>query len=82
MLGKRNAFAKISAEIAPPQAGQDIQDQLNRIVHRRNQVVHEGDLQRQSRPQQVKREMTDGTAIQADLDWLRTLVSAIDKVLA
>lgn len=82
MLGKRNAFAKIAAEIVPVQSSQDVQDQLNRIVHRRNQIVHEGDLQRQSRPQQIKREPTDGTAIQGDLDWLRTLITAIDKVLA
>lgn len=82
MLGKRKAFNKISAEIQPPQCVQDIKDWLNRIVHRRNQVVHEGDLQRQSRPQQIKRKPADDAAIQADLDWLRTLIAAIDKVLA
>lgn len=81
MLGKRNAFAKISAEIQPPQGAEDIKDRLDRVVRRRNQVVHEGDLQRQSRPQQVKREQTDGAAIKSDLDWLRTLILSIDKVL-
>lgn len=82
ILGKRNAFSKIAAEIVPAQGSQDIQERLNRIVYRRNQVVHEGDLQRQSRPQQIKREPADGAAIQGDLDWLRTLITAIDKVLA
>lgn len=82
MLGKRNAFAKISKEIVPPQGVQDIKDQLNRIVHRRNQIVHEGDLQRQSRPQQIKRESIADAAIQTDLDWLRTLIDAIDRVLS
>lgn len=81
MLGKRKAFNKISAEIQPPQGAQVIRARLDRIVRRRNQVVHEGDLQRQSRPQQVKREETDGSAIKADLDWLRTLIDAIDNVL-
>lgn len=81
MLGVRNPFNKISVEIVPSQAPQDIKDRLNRIVHRRNQVVHEGDLQRQSRPQRIKREAAEAAAIQADLDWLRTLVAAIDKVL-
>lgn len=81
MLGVRNAFSKISVEIVPPQAPQDIKNRLDRIVHRRNQVVHEGDLQRQSRPQRVKREVADAAAIQADLNWLRTLIEAIDKVL-
>lgn len=82
MLGKRNAFNKISIKILPPQQAADIKDRLNRIVHRRNQVVHEGDLQRQSRPQRIRREPTDNAVIQADLDWLRTLIAAIDKVLA
>lgn len=82
MLGKRKAFNKISTEILPPQGVQDIKDRLNRIVHRRNQIVHEGDLQRQSRPQQIKRESTADATIQTDLDWLRTLIDAIDRVLA
>lgn len=82
MLGKRKAFNKISTEIVPPQGVQDIKDRLNRIVHRRNQIVHEGDLQRQSRPQQIKRESTGDATIQSDLDWLRALIEAIDKVLA
>ncbi len=82
MLGTRKAFNKISTAITPPQAVTDIKERLNRIVHRRNQVVHEGDLQRQSRPQQIRRELTDDSAIQADLDWLRTLIAAIDAVLS
>ncbi|MBY3989559.1 hypothetical protein HQO84_25545 [Rhodococcus fascians] len=82
MIGKRSAFQKISIEIAPTSSPSDIKDRLNRIVYRRNQVVHEGDLQRQSRPQQIKRQPTEGVAIQADLDWLRALIAAIDKVLA
>ncbi len=71
MLGKRKAFNKISIEISPPQAATDIRARLNRIVHRRNQAVHEGDLQRQSRPQQIRREPTNHAAIQADLDLSR-----------
>lgn len=81
MLGKRKAFFKISNEIQPPQGAQDVRDTLNRIVHRRNQIVHEGDLQRQSRPQQIKREPAVTATIQADLHWLRALIDAIDKVL-
>ena len=81
MLGKRKAFFKISNEIQPSQGAQDVRDTLNRIVHRRNQIVHEGDLQRQSRPQQIKREPAVTATIQADLHWLRALIDAIDKVL-
>ncbi|WP_141217008.1 hypothetical protein [Rhodococcus sp. 14-2483-1-2] len=81
MIGIRNAFQKISIRIAPAHKPSDIKDRLNRIVYRRNRIVHEGDLQRQSRPQQIKRETTEAAAIQTDLDWLRTLIVAIDKVL-
>lgn len=81
MLGQRNAFQKISAEIQPQQQPQAIADRLNRIVHRRNQIVHEGDMQRQSRPQRIKREPADEAAIRDDLTWLRSFIAAIDRVL-
>lgn len=82
LLGVRNAFAKISQEIAPHQQTADLKTRLDRIVLRRNQVVHEGDLQRQSRPQVINRERVNADSIKADIAWLRTLIEAIDKVLA
>ena len=81
LLGKRNAFVKIADEIQPHQAPKDIQDRLGTIAGRRNQVVHEGDLQRQSRPQNIKREPVDLKQVKDDLLWLRSLVTAIDSVL-
>ncbi|MCS6521358.1 HEPN domain-containing protein [Curtobacterium citreum] len=82
MLGTRKAFAKIETKINPAQKAQSIQDQLNRIVRRRNQVVHEGDMQRQSRPRRIAREPVDTAEVADDLTWLRGLVQAIDEVLA
>lgn len=82
LLGVRNAFEKISKEISPHQQSADLKATLNRIVMRRNQVVHEGDLQRKSRPQVVRRERVNADSIKADIVWLRTLIEAIDKVLA
>lgn len=81
MLGRRNAFEKIATKITPHQAKSDIEERLGRIVRRRNQVVHEGDLQRQSRPQRIKRESVDPIVIQDDLVWMRSFVDAIDVVL-
>lgn len=81
MLGKRNAFTKISGTISPAQTAQEIKDRLGKIVRRRNQVVHEGDMQRQSRPQHVRREPVARLEVEADIAWLRTLVSAIDALL-
>lgn len=81
MLGKRNAFAKISSAIRPAQTAQEIQVRLGGIVRRRNQIVHEGDLQRQSRPQNLRREPVQLAAVQSDIAWLRTFVHAIDAIL-
>ncbi|MCF8610197.1 hypothetical protein L5G28_08500 [Gordonia sp. HY285] len=77
-LGIRKAFAKISPHMVPAHKPSDVKERLNRIVHRRNQIVHEGDLQRQSRPQSIKREPADKVKIGADLAWLRMLVLAVD----
>jgi hypothetical protein len=82
LLGVRNAFAKISHEVTPHQQSADLKARLDRIVMRRNQVVHEGDLQRRSRPQVINRERVKVDSIRADIAWLRTLIMAIDKVLA
>lgn len=82
MLGVNGAFTKISEEIQPHQPKADIEERLTRIVHRRNQVVHEGDLQRQSRPQSIKRERVDNDSVEDDLVWLRLFLMAIDTVLS
>lgn len=82
ILGKRNAFVKIASEIRPHQSAAEIQARLGALAGRRNQVVHEGDLQRQSRPQNVRRESVDPVEVERDLLWLRSLVAAIDAVLA
>lgn len=82
LLGIRRAFNKIASEIRPHQSAQDVQDRLNRIVNRRNQVVHEGDLQRQSRPQRVKRGTLDPAGLQADLDWIEKPIFTIDRVVS
>jgi hypothetical protein len=81
MLGVAKAFSKISDTINPTQTAQDIKNRLDRIVNRRNKIVHEGDLQRQSRPRHIKRERVEPISIADDLAWLRSLVDAVDTVL-
>lgn len=82
MLGVRKAFNKIADHIQPRQAPAEVKARLDRIVHRRNQIVHEGDLQRQSRPQNIKREIAAGDKTADDLSWIRSLVMAVDAALA
>ncbi|MFT3715662.1 MAG: hypothetical protein QM774_06865 [Gordonia sp. (in: high G+C Gram-positive bacteria)] len=67
LLDVRNPFAKVEAHFTPPQSKSELQQRLDRIVHRRNQIVHEGDLQRQSGPRHIKREPVDKAKVADDL---------------
>ena len=58
---------------------EDIEDKLNQIVFRRNQIVHEGDIMRSSRPQKLKYNKIDHSKIKDDVEWLNLLINSIDK---
>lgn len=60
----------------------DIKTRLNRLVHRRNQIVHEGDIMRASRPQSLQYNDAEHDEISADVDWIEQLVAAIEQVVA
>ncbi|MFZ5938295.1 HEPN domain-containing protein, partial [Pseudomonas sp. HS6-2] len=51
MAGITEGWKKVSAEIG--ETSPEIKKRLNHIVHRRNQIVHEGDVMRKSRPRNV-----------------------------
>ncbi len=55
---------------------------LNHLVHRRNQMVHEGDIMRASRPQKLKYNEVEHAVIVADVDWTEQLIAAIEQVVA
>ena len=59
----------------------DLKDRLNRIVHRRNQIVHEGDVRRADRPQAVNLNDITAESTRADIEWLKGLVKAADRVV-
>lgn len=60
----------------------DIKSRLNPLVHRRNQIVHEGDIARASRPQKLKYNDIDHAEVAADVDWIASLIAAIEQVVA
>ena len=60
----------------------DIKSRLNSMVHRRNQIVHEGDITRASRPQKLKYNEVDHAQVVADVDWIESLIAAIEQVVA
>ncbi|WP_141018299.1 HEPN domain-containing protein [Azoarcus sp. DD4] len=59
----------------------DIKERLNRIVHRRNQVVHEGDITRASRPQNLKYNSVAHDSVVDDVTWIEALLTAIEEVV-
>lgn len=60
----------------------EVKTTLDRIVHRRNQIVHEGDVLRQDRPQRLRLNPVVLTSVRDDLFFLEHVVSAIDSVVA
>lgn len=58
-----------------------IKARLNALVHRRNQVVHEGDITRASRPRKLRYNEVDHARIVAEVDWIESLIQAIERVV-
>lgn len=62
------------------EAPQDLQHQLNALSHRRNAIVHEGDIQRQDRPRSIKRQPLGRDEVNQRLEWIARFLDALDKV--
>jgi hypothetical protein len=75
---------KIWQKVAPIMAStpEVIKKRLGEIAHRRNQIVHEGDLTRRVRPQKLKWNKMRTAWCQSQTDWLESLVRALDQALA
>ena len=73
-------WTQIGEAFAVAQAPQAVKAHLNRIAHRRNCIVHEGDLKRLIRPQRVTCEPIARPEVDADLDWIEQFVQALAKV--
>lgn len=80
MLGVKDPWRKLAASIQPPATPAELKDRLDQLSHRRNKVVHEGDLIRQDRPQTIRREPIVASEVVADLDWIESFVKALAAV--
>lgn len=80
MAGISKPWKSISVELGV--TSNEIQQQLNGIVHRRNQVVHEGDIKRSSRPRRLRYNGVEHKDIADDIAWIEALIGAIEKVIA
>lgn len=80
MIGVKDGWKDVGKAMSATPA--DIKTQLDRIVGRRNQIVHEGDLTRQSRPRRVTLNPITRLKVEKDLDFLKRLLEALHKVIA
>ena len=79
MCGVNKGWSKVAKQLGS--TAPDVQSRLDSLVHRRNKIVHESDLQRAARPRRVKHEEIDPTEVAGDIDWLETLIVAVDQVI-
>lgn len=79
LAGVVKGWSRTATELG--QTTKEIQRRLNSLVHRRNQIVHEGDLTRASRPRAVKHNSIDQVTVTADIDWIESLINAIERVV-
>ena len=79
MAGVEKAWSKVASELN--ENAVDIKTRLNNLVHRRNQIVHEGDMKRASRPRSLQFNEIDPAEIRDDIDWVDCLIDAMDRVV-
>lgn len=80
LLGIRSGLTNTGRAMTPVEPKASLERQLSSLSHRRNKVVHEGDLLRQMRPQSIKRETLLRPELDADLTWIRRFLTAVDTV--
>lgn len=80
MAGISKAPSKIATELGNTPL--QLKTRLNALVHRRNQIVHEGDLKRKARPRRLQFNGVTHTDVVTDLDWVESLIEAIERVVA
>lgn len=78
LAGIVKGWSKVSKNFGTPSG--EIKERLNGMTHRRNRIVHEGDVRRSSRPREVKFNKVFASAVQADVNWIRDLIAQIDNV--
>lgn len=56
-----------------------VKSHLNALAHRRNKIVHEGDILRKSRPRRIQHEELDRAEVLRELTWIRAFLIAMDQ---
>lgn len=79
MAGAKKVWKNVAKELHT--SANAIEEKLNTIVHRRNQIVHEGDVRRLVRPRTIQHNPVHLDEISEMVLWLRRLVDALDTVV-
>lgn len=78
MCGVTDCWGKLAAALGEKK--QELIDHLNILARRRNTIVHEGDIQRQSKPRNVLRQPLERADVDAELAWVRKFINAMDAI--
>lgn len=79
LAGIKKGWSGVSDLIGIP--SDEIKVGLGYVVHRRNQIVHEGDIERASRPRRLRHNEINHDEVSSCVDWLEELVAAIEEVV-
>lgn len=79
MAGIDKGWSKVADRLG--ESCEIIKERLDRLVHRRNQITHEGDMMRASRPQRLRFNAVAHNEIRDDVAWIASVIDAIDQVM-
>ncbi|WIB64035.1 hypothetical protein [Curtobacterium sp. MCBD17_040] len=79
MCGVSDCWSKLGSDLGEKKS--DIIDHLNTLAHRRNAIVHEGDIQRKSKPHHITHQPLKRTEIDNELAWVRDFVEAMSRIV-
>ena len=80
LLGIRHGLRKTGQAMVPSETHAVVSGRLNALSHRRNKIVHEGDLRRLVRPQAITRSRLLRAEVEEDLRWIAAFLVAVDTV--
>ncbi len=82
MAGRKKEWKAIGAKMSPSMDSDEIRERLDAVVHRRNQIVHEGDYERLQKPQKAKLHAITQAQARSDLSFVAALIDAIHDVVS
>lgn len=79
LLSLNKPWEKIAAEMKI--SNDDLKKRINSITHRRNKIVHEGDIQHGQKNKKIKLNDITNNTTSEELTWLENFVKAIDNMV-